>query len=491
MVDTDTDDDSIGDPPMEQVLLWIGFDGEDDRNTIMTTFGSELEDFLTLTEDEISDEIKAMGNRRTAAERFSFGLKRAQKFKGIMHWVKDLDCVNKEPYMGALDQLSFERELENSLRRAKIRADTAKDRQSRSQAAMPDKLKDEKTWEPWEAELLNMLSIQEGVNGVPLVYVVRENDHVEGTKYASFAEECISKAKLSGPHFEADAKHVHQIIMTLTIGENAEQWLKEHMKKANGRLDMESLRNHFRGAGNKSRRIAEATRLMETLHYRNEKALAFNVFISKAKKMFNIFDECGEGLQETRKLRFLWENIQDPKLGPTIEAIKANLGRDPESWSFIDAAAHMAAQIPAIGKQSKHLSALGSSTPGSENNQHDHPSSGIMKDGKVFTGSYRRFAWNKLSNAEKNQVFAAREGSAPSGNNFRKAKTVKALQKRLNKQSKKIQEQSRKLSALTRGTESSDESSDDSSGSANAGNQFGGKGSRVGKPSAKKKRKNS
>ena len=82
MVDTD-DDSSIGDPPMEQVLLWIGFDGEDDRNTIMTTFGSELEDFLTLTEDEISDEIKAMGNRRTAAERFSFGLKRAQKFKGI------------------------------------------------------------------------------------------------------------------------------------------------------------------------------------------------------------------------------------------------------------------------------------------------------------------------------------------------------------------------------------------------------------------------
>ena len=212
---------------------------------------------------------------------------------------------------------------------------------------------------------------------------------VSHLSYDSFEEEFISKARLSGPHFEVDAKQVHQIILTLTIGENVEQWIKENLKKANGRLDMISLRNHFRGAGNKSRRVAEATRLMDSLHYRNEKALAFNIFISRAKKMFNIFDECEESIPELKKLRFLWDGIQDPKLSPTVEAIKAALARDLSSWIFVDAADHMASQIPSVNKHTT-IAAVGSGGGGT--GVDSAPRSGVMKDGKVYTGSYQKDA---------------------------------------------------------------------------------------------------
>ena len=475
-------DSELEDTPMEQALIWIGFDEEAEREQVMGAFGTELEDLLGVSEDDLMEEVKALGNRRSVEDRLHFGLKRAQMWRGVLHWVQDFDRVNASPDLSGSDQLSFRKDIEMSLGRAKIRKDTAKERQSRAQAAMPDKLKDEKSWDTWEAELLNMLNILRGSNGIQLAYIVREKEHEEGTLYDSFDEACIAKARLQGPHFEADAKQVHQIIMTLTIGENAEQWLKEVTKKANGRLDMAALRSHFRGAGNKSRRIAQATQMQKTLHYKNERALPFNVFISKVKKMFNIYDECEESVPETQKLRFLWDSIQDGGLGPTCEAIKASLNRDPKSWTFVDAADHIASQVSAVSKQS-NLSSLGRANPTTEG----PPRTGVMKNGKVFTGSYDRDAWNKLSKSEKDQVISARNGST--GNKKKPGKQIKALEKKLKEASKKLDQTSRQLSAVLgkRNAEDSDASSESSSGGANAGTQFGGQASRT--SSTKKRQK--
>ena len=194
------------DTPLEQILIWIGFDKDIERNHVIEAFGTELDDFLGLSEDDLTDEIKAFGNRRAKEERLNFGLKRAKYFKGILHWVQDHHRINKPIDISDLDQLSFCRELEVSIGRAKNRKDTAKERQSRAAAAMLDKLKDGKSWDTWEAELINMLNILRGSNGSPLAYVVRDREHEEGMVYDSFDEECISKARLSGPHFKADAK---------------------------------------------------------------------------------------------------------------------------------------------------------------------------------------------------------------------------------------------------------------------------------------------
>jgi hypothetical protein len=64
----------------------------------------------------------------------------------------------------------------------------------------------------WESGLQTLFSIQVGVNGVPLAYVIREEDHVDGTVYPSFVEECVARARLDGTEFAEDARTVHQII---------------------------------------------------------------------------------------------------------------------------------------------------------------------------------------------------------------------------------------------------------------------------------------
>jgi hypothetical protein len=54
---------------------------------------------------------------------------------------------------------------------------------------------------------------------------------------------------------------------------------------------MEALRGHYSGEGNTSRRIAVAERYRDTLHYKNEKALSFSMFLDKKiQTMFNIFE---------------------------------------------------------------------------------------------------------------------------------------------------------------------------------------------------------
>ena len=197
--------------------------------------------------------------------------------------------------------------------------------------------------------------------------------------------------------------------------------------------------------------------------------------------MINIFEECDEALPESKKLRFLWESIQDAKLSPTIEAIKAAVNRDPKSWNFVDAADHIASQIPAINKQSKHIASLGRNTESA-------PSTGVMKGGKVWTGSYDREVWNKLSKDEKDQVFNARK--ALSGKGPKKSENkVKSLKKQLKKTSKLLEVQKRKLSALGKGSPpESDASSVSSSDSAHAGSAFGGKESRTGSKTKKRKK---
>ena len=52
-----------------------------------------------------------------------------------------------------------------------------------------------------------------------------------------------------------------------------------------------------------------AERLRESLHYRNERAMSFEVFLSKVQRMFNIFESQKEPMTEDAKVRFLLKKM--------------------------------------------------------------------------------------------------------------------------------------------------------------------------------------
>jgi hypothetical protein len=232
---------------LETALEWIGFST-----------------FLRFTEKEISSVQKEMAENRTAALRITFGLARTKFLKLMIHWAQDFNRVNATPSLNGLDCKSFLAALIVAEQRACIRAQMTAICETRAkEASSPGKLKSEKQWNTWEQALCTQLGILLGVNGVPLVYVIREKEAEPGATFETFFEESVAKARrLEGrPEFEADSLQVHQIIRALTVGENAEQWIRELARYKDGHRDMIALRAHFRGEGNTTRQISMAEQM--------------------------------------------------------------------------------------------------------------------------------------------------------------------------------------------------------------------------------------
>ena len=77
---------------------------------------------------------------------------------------------------------------------------------------------------------------------------------------------------------------------------------------------MHALRNHFSGEGNATRNIAKAERLRDTLHYKNERSMSFEMFLTQVVRMFNIFEKEGEPMEEDAKLRVLFKKDSKQKI---------------------------------------------------------------------------------------------------------------------------------------------------------------------------------
>ena len=192
--------------------------------------------------------------------------------------------------------------------------------------ASPGNLVSEAKWNEWSISFKNYLLSGFGVDGVPLNYIICINDNPDhNTVFQDFTDKCVACAPLTGPAFDANKRKVHQILVSFTQGELSKDWLKPFKRLKNGRIDFTELRRHFQGEGNASRRIAMAERLEQTLHYRNERSMAFKVFLSKVQRMFNIFDQQNEPRTEDAKVRFLLKKTQCPGLSDAIAALKTRL----------------------------------------------------------------------------------------------------------------------------------------------------------------------
>ena len=305
-----------------------------------------------------------------------------------MHWVQDFTRVDEVTRFNELDKESFTRAITVSAQRALIRDKESKDTSAVSVEASLGKLKDERKWTEWIAGFENMLSMILGVNGVPLSSVIREKEATELEGHDTFVQKCIACAPLTGPHFEADARTVHQLATSFTRSETSEQWIKMHTKKQNDRLDLKALYAHYQGAGNRTRRIGEATCLRETLHYKNKRSLSFATFLSKAQHMFNLFEEEGEPLTEGAKFRFLMDKVNHQELQTVIEALivrdSLEAGR---ATTFTEAENVLSASVASLPKtvDKSRISGLSQPYTGTSNDE------SIYQQGKIFTGYYKFF----------------------------------------------------------------------------------------------------
>lgn len=458
------------------ILEWIGFRTAVHRGQITEESFQSYDDILTLKEKDIY-ELAGSFQKRDAAERIIFGQRRIKKLKALIHWTRDFRRMSHTPDIDGSDAVAFNEELDTAARRQEVRLVQIENSDSVMKEASPGMLKSEAMWNEWEPAFENYLSSAYGVDGVPLNYVIRDDeapDHV--TLFTDFTDKCIACAPMTGPAYEADKRQVHQYVVSFTHGELSEDWIKPVKRQKNGREDMLRLRAHFAGEGNASRRIAVAERLRETLHYRNERSLAFEIFLSKTQKMFNIFEQQEEPMAEEAKVRFILKKVQHPQLANAVETMRSKLATDaPGTVTVATVSNYLASRVselPDYIAKNRNISSVGT--------QGDDGEANIYKeDGSINVGYYPK--WRKLSQDQKDKVIEERKRRGLDKNKNNDGKGGKGNKKQIQNLKKLLRKGKRKIASLKKkvsikdddgdgdGSEDSDDTSDE------AGNQFGGK----------------
>ena len=86
---------------------------------------------------------------------------------------------------------------------------------------------------------------------------------------------------------------------------------------------MEALRRHFSGEVNTTRNPAEAETRQESIHYKSERAMVFETFLTQCQKMFNINENYGKEMSDEAKIRFLFRKVQHAGICSSIDVLKA------------------------------------------------------------------------------------------------------------------------------------------------------------------------
>ena len=467
---------------LRSVLNWIGFSALQRQRLCAEAF-AVLDDFVEMTPKEVRQLEESFAKRTPAGNRIIFGQRRTRYLIALIHWVKDFRRINLPPDILGLDADGLRAELKISSRRDEVRQSQIEKSDAVMKEASPGMLKTEAKWNEWEPAFENFLSCAFGVDGVPLSYVIRAEDAPDRTTvFHDFADKCVACAPLTGPAFDADKRTVHQFMVSFTQGEMSEDWIKPVKSLKDGREDMKRLRDHFSGEGNATRRIAVAERLRDTLFYKNERSMTFEVFCHKVQKMFNIFEQQKEPMTEEAKVRFLLKKIQHPQLEAVVESLKTRMTTDPPGTITVplccNHVASAVSELPDYVAKNRNISGLNSG------DKVVAPASGIhLSDGSIWTGFYPK--WNSLSKENKDKVFAERKakrakngngGGGTDGKDGKMKTKLKQLESALGKRN-------RKIAALKKVNFKDGDDNDDDADEIedDAGNAFGGKKSKKNK----------
>ena len=461
----------VGDEREVRTLLdYCGFTSAVQRERISNESFMDYTDLQQAKEKDITELSESFQKRTPATQRIIFGQRRVLKLKSTLHWARDFRRINAHPSLDGLNRAGFLTALDTAKRRQEIRLEEMANSDQVMREASPGPLVSEAKWTEWEPAFENFLSSGFGADGVPLSYVIREQEFPDpDATYNDFTEQAIACAPLFGPAFDADKRRVHQYIVSFTKGQLSEDWIKGGKKKKNGRDDMIKLRDHFKGEGNSSRRIAVAERLRDSLHYKNERSLSFEMFLSQCQKMFNIFETQNEEYTEEAKVRFLLKKVIHPGLSQSVETMKEKQASDPTATTFTYASNYLAARVSELPDYIAKNRTISGIT--AQDDKETAPTSGVLRsDGSVFVGHYPN--WASLSQEDKNKVIAAR-GNTPKKGGGGKSKTRRREFRKLRRV---INKSKRQIAALQKqvGT-GTDDQENENEVETDAGDQFGGK----------------
>ena len=475
------------------LLEWMGVTSANHRNAIITDLAPGdrgIEHLAHEDEDGISDTCAHYNRRNPSNTRFHVPRTAVRSIQNLMLYVKDQARIGVT--IGVPDSVTedeFLADLIEARDRQERREQMEKNGKALITAEFYAKLKNRNQWERWSTELKSTLDGIIGMVGIPLSYVIRDNNVPNINGHTDWDQLAMAATPLTGPKYIQDSRMVHQIILrNIAEDSDAYTYIKPNINKNNGRVDYEALCMRYDSHASRETRINEAKRTIQTLQYRNERSMPFERFVDKFQRAVDDLETGGRPMHNDDIVDALWPKLLNNEIKEFIMALKVDQARNPRNYR--DILQDIAAETPKISPTStfkRNVSEVATTQKAKYTKEGACPNTGVMSNGKIFIGNYTGNKWYDESVKPYHQQIKnarARDKNQPTNGSTPKPKYQKSVDKALRKLKKlkakveKLNENKRKLQATTT---ASNNSADDSDGSSDdgtndqAGTAFGGR----------------
>ena len=256
------------------------------------------------------------------------------RIKSFCQWTKDQLRMGLDPSAQPFP-VHESREL---MARAETHHQFTKNYVTIAAAAVPKDFKKDVKWEDWAPTFWNYLNAIPGRDGIPLSYIIRDNDAQDHTPNTNFLDTYVMAAPLSGMAYEMDARKVHAFLQTRIMGnDEAEAAIKPHETANDGRKDWKALKEQYEGSGVYAFDITKAEDDLHSMIYTGEKrpTMYWTLFETRLNRAFHVLTKVeGVTYSDAMKLRHLLRNIQCEWLQGQKNTIKGELSKYPIVYTY-------------------------------------------------------------------------------------------------------------------------------------------------------------
>ena len=333
---------------VEDLLLACGvpndgilFNGDTKAERIATeVFNDDFTSCMDITFEDFESECKTYAGLTVAQGQIRLTPGTKRNIKALIQWCRDTIIIGQNPE----DILFPNNDQLELIRRYKAHGVFRDKAKSISDIAKPSKFEDDTKWIDWCPTFVNFLRSIPGVTGIPLSYVIRENEAPEPVwdNNKHFLENYIAMAPLMGESFEIDSAEVHTYMMHFIAGNSvAEAKIVAHGATSSGRRDFIALKSHFEGVGINALEITKAEQIINNLFYSGEKKphMWWSEFEKELSRAFAICQRVENRVvhSNSMKLRILISKIQADFLEQTKAALNIEMSKLPMTLTYEDA----------------------------------------------------------------------------------------------------------------------------------------------------------
>ena len=334
---------------VEELLLQCGvpndnvlFNGVTKAARIATeVFGDDLNSCMDISFDDFEKECQTYAGLTVAQGQIRLTPGTKRNIKALIQWCRAKIIIGLDPAHIAYPNTN----QMDLICQYKTHANFREKSKSISDIAKPEKFKDDTKWIDWYPNFINFLRAIPGVTGIPLSYIIRNNDNAADEDASlQFLDNYVNMAPLTGEAYDADNAEVHTYLIHFVSGHSvAEAKIIAHGHNNNGRQDYLALRNHFEGIGINALEITKAENIINTLFYSGEKKphMWWGEFEKELSRAFAIYQrvENREVHSNHMKLRILMSKIQADFLEQTKAALVVEMSKTPMVLRYSDALA--------------------------------------------------------------------------------------------------------------------------------------------------------